>query len=861
MTDQPEQHPADALWARWGEVDALFDRLLELPVGRRAEALEEATSDPVLREAVRRLLAAAGDTGEFAAVVAVEVSAGGLEAGHIPEDLAGERIGPFAVVRLLGRGGMGSVYLARRAEGDFAQEVALKVLRRGIDTEDVLARFRAERRILAGLHHPNIATLIDGGATEDGRPWLAMEYVEGDPIAVSCAAKGMAVRDRVDLVRLVALAVQEAHRNLIVHRDIKPANVLVTPVGMPKLLDFGIAKLLDADHESPATGTGRQPYTPRYAAPEQRRGDRATTATDVYQLGLLLHETITGSLPTPDNPSGALSGDLALIAARACHEEPARRYQAAGAFAEELERWLAGRPIMARPDRWGYRTLMFLRRHRWVAPAVAATLLLGGGWITTVVRQNAALSRARAMAEAEAERASEVLDFVLTLFRAADPVIIPPGGSWRDLTVVDAMRLGVPRIREQFADRPVLQAELLGTIAEVLWGLEVQEGPLELARESERLLARALGDTAPARVLAMGRLARLQSSVDREATEHLVDSVLALHRTAPAVHREAAVDALSARGRTRRRAGDFAGAAASYAEADALIAGDPAFDAEATLLVVNGRLNTYVELDSLDAAMREARRAMAIAEARLPDRALSRAIAKVNVARLLTGHGDANAAVALYEDALPVIVESYGPRHTTALSTRNNYAMALREVGRLPEAITILQQALADRRALVTGVADAGVADMQQNIGVYLLEAGDTAEALTALRAAAANYAASLPGSPLRVFPNLTLSAVALAQADWVVAEREARTALAALEAGLPPAHFAIEVARCRVGRALLGRGRSSDAAPYLRLAGERLVKREATTPYRGECVAAWALLERRRGNVPRADSVLAAME
>jgi eukaryotic-like serine/threonine-protein kinase len=228
---------------------------------------------------------------------------------------------------------------------------------------------------------------------------------------------------------------------------------------------------------------------------------------------------------------------------------------------------------------------------------------------------------------------------------------------------------------------------------------------------------------------------------------------------------------------------------------------------------------------------------------------------------LLTGPGDADEAVALYEDALPVIVESYGARHTTALSTRNNFAMALREVGRLPEAITILREVLADRRALVNGVADAGIADMQQNVGVYLLEAGDTLEALRELRAAAANYAASLPNSPLRVFPNLTLSAVALAQADWAVAEREARTALAALEAGLPLGHFAIEVARCRVGRALLGRGPSSAAAAYLRLAGERLANREATTPYRGECLAAWALLERRLGHAARADSVLAALE
>jgi serine/threonine protein kinase len=293
--------------------------------------------------------------------------------------MVGRRIGPYRVSQVLGRGGMGAVYLAAREDGVYDKPVALKLIKRGMDTDEVVRHFRQERRILSRLDHPHIARLLDGGTTDDGLPFFVMEHVEGRPLLEH--ARALSVRDRLLLFRQVCAAVEYAHRNLVVHRDLKPANILVTPDGTPKLLDFGIAKLLEAE-DGMQTMTGRRILTPDYASPEQKRGETVTTATDVYSLGRVLEELLRGETSP---------GELANIVEMALREETERRYGSVEQLSEDIRRHLEGLPIVARKDTILYRTRKFVRRNRWaVAAAVLAALSLAvGAGVATVQARRA----------------------------------------------------------------------------------------------------------------------------------------------------------------------------------------------------------------------------------------------------------------------------------------------------------------------------------------------------------------------------------------------------------------------------------------------------------------------------------------
>ena len=355
------------------------------------------------------------------------------EAGAIP----GTRVGPWTIVREIGHGGMGMVYLAERADHEYRGRVALKVVRRGMDTDFILQRFRSERQILASLSHPNIGRLLDGGTTADGRPYFAMEYIEGEDLIAWCRARRVGLSERVALFQTVCAAVQYAHRNLVVHRDIKPSNILVTPEGVPKLLDFGLAKVLDARESgdtSYLTIAGISAFTPEYASPEQVRLQTITTASDIFSLGVVLYELLTDVHPfrrkdrtpadiaravcetQPEPPSRAvieaegatgskrarlLAGDLDTIILMALRKEPERRYASAEKLSEDLQRHFDGRPVLARKDTLPYRTGKFVRRHRLgvaAASLVAASLVAGAGvalWQAGRARASEAIARRR----------------------------------------------------------------------------------------------------------------------------------------------------------------------------------------------------------------------------------------------------------------------------------------------------------------------------------------------------------------------------------------------------------------------------------------------------------------------------------
>ncbi len=503
--------PAQAPGARWEE---LFDELAELPAPDRARRLAEIEAeDPALAARLARLLKADGETTDFLAQPVAELLGTGEERAAEPCLPAGTRIGPWRLLGLLGRGGMGEVYLAERDEGTFIQRAALKLIKQGMDSRAIVRRFVHERQILSRLEHPGIARLLDGGSAADGRPFFVLELVEGVPIDEHCRSRGLGLEERLRLLQSVCAAVDSAHHRLVVHRDLKPANILVTADGTVKLLDFGISKLLSGEEDEETahlTQLGARVLTPAYAAPEQILGEPVTTATDVYALGVLLFELITGALPharenrslsslasgvsreTAERPSGVLkradarlsrrvAGDLDLIVLTAMHRDPARRYASAAALADDLGRFLASRPIRARPDSRGYRLRKLVVRHRLpvaVAAVGLAALLAGLGmalWQAHVARL------AAQRADHEARRTERVKSFVLSVFRQSDP------SQSESATAVSARELverGVQRIDMELAGDPSMQADVLTEVVHIEDDLGLLDPALGHARRA-----------------------------------------------------------------------------------------------------------------------------------------------------------------------------------------------------------------------------------------------------------------------------------------------------------------------------------------------------------------------------------------
>jgi eukaryotic-like serine/threonine-protein kinase len=443
-------------------LETLFAAAIRLEAGRRKEFLREACAgDSALRAELDSLLAAHGHAVDF-----LEAPAGAFVEGVLPEAPAieeGKRVGPYRLIREIGRGGMGEVYLAARADDEYQTQVAIKLVRRGMNIDSVIRRFRHERQILAGLNHPNIARLLDGGATEDNLPWFALEYVEGRPLDVSCDDRRLSIEERLRLFLTVCEAVQHAHRNLVVHRDLKPGNILISKEGAPKLLDFGIAKLLhDGGDESTLslTLTGTHAMTPAYASPEQAQKGNITTASDVYSLGVILYELLTGHRPyhvtsrmpeqeiariirerepvkpslvftrretsgggtaepaispeeigrlrgeTPDRLRRRLAGDLDDIVMMALRKEPDRRYSSVAQFAEDIRLHLAGKPVAAGPETFRYRGVKLLRRHK-KRLALAALLFA----CVTIIVGWKALDASAQRREAEQQRDNALVSY------------------------------------------------------------------------------------------------------------------------------------------------------------------------------------------------------------------------------------------------------------------------------------------------------------------------------------------------------------------------------------------------------------------------------------------------------------------
>jgi serine/threonine-protein kinase len=525
----------------WEKIQQLFEAASELPPGTREAWLENACDgDRTLYLQVHSLLLAhEDDDGTLEREVA-------SWAAQVPAPAPLSRVGPWRILSEIGSGGMGAVYLAERADGDYERKVAIKVIRGGVAAgPGLVRRFQAERRILAGLQHPNIARMLDGGVTDDGVPYLAMEYVEGIRIDEYCARNRLSLRQRLELFRQVCSAVEYAHRNLVVHRDIKPSNILVPADGIPKLLDFGIARLSHPDDtadEITVTAFAERAMTPEYASPEQIQGQALTTTTDVYSLGMVLYELLAGERPyrraqsdpvsllrriceeEPVRPSEAASrsmpsfaanlrGDLDQIVTMAIRKEPLARYRSVELLSEDVGNYLDGYPVTARRGNRRYRAAKFTRRH-WLA-LTAATVIFGliVAFAATVAVQNARVIRERDIARRERAVSERVSGFLNSLFQASDPFL----NNGAQLTARQLLDKGADRIAKELAGEPEVRAELLETVGQAYKHMGVLDQAERMFREKVRAVDQAYGPGSVQAIRILRQLGDTERMRDRPA--------------------------------------------------------------------------------------------------------------------------------------------------------------------------------------------------------------------------------------------------------------------------------------------------------------------------------------------------------
>jgi eukaryotic-like serine/threonine-protein kinase len=850
---------------RWQRVEPILDRALELPPEEWSAFLDEACGDDAeLRADAETLLQTERTAPRFLEAPAASFLLEATQAMPAPKSShIGALIGPYRIVRELGRGGMGTVYLAERADGQFDQRVALKLIRGGAASDDLVRRFLHERQILARLEHPNVARLLDGGLTPDGQPYFAMEFIDGEPITTYCTRNGLTIEERLRLFRAAADAVAYAHRNLVVHRDLKPSNVLVTRDGQVKLLDFGIAKLLEDSEEGPTlTRSGLYLLTPEYAAPEQVRGSTITTATDVYTLGAVLYELLSGQRAhrfdthtpaelarviceqEPVPPSTAvtsakadttasgitmstadraqaeprrlrrrLHGDLDNIVMKALRKEPERRYASVDALLEDIARYESGLPVKARRDSVGYRGSKFVRRNRAaVAAAVVVALSLVGG-IASSQRQ----ARVAALESAKAE---QVKNFVLDLFAFADPDF----QNGAEITARQLLERGDQRVDEELADQPALQAEMLAILGSIDRKLGLYD---EAAVQFERALEieRRLNGPRHANVAA-----RLHDLGDTEVDRSRLVQAESLHREALAIRRELFDERAPLVARSLSSLAAALNAAGRYDEAERLqrealtidrsqpgpddvrVAED--LEVLATILHDKGDFAGAATVGEETLALRR--------QLQGPEH-LETATAMNNLAGYLRRRGDLDAADSLYRDVHAFDLRRLGEDHPNTATVRNNLAGVLHEKGDYAEAERLYRDVLAfDLEHF--GEEHRYTALVMGNLAAVLRDQGELAESEQYARQSYDLFRRSLGEThPVVGFTGALLAGVLLDRGDLDAAEPVFRQSLALLDSTVGRAHPRSATGWVGYGRLLTARGRPHEAEPVQRAALDAL--------------------------------------
>ncbi|HLV26018.1 MAG TPA: serine/threonine-protein kinase [Gemmatimonadales bacterium] len=827
---------------RWRRVDALFSDALERPPEERDEFLREACgSDVGLMHEVQALLARATGAervigeraGDFAPSVVESASGGhtGADDEPLPHD---GMIGPWKVKRELGRGGMGAVFLAERADGQWDRQVAVKRVKRGMDTDEVLARFRYERQILASLEHPNIARLYDGGAAEDGRPYLVMEYVEGKPLTAFCDSRQLGVDERLSLFEQVCEAVQYAHRKLVVHRDLKPSNILVTSDGVPKLLDFGIAKLLDGsmDEHTPRTRTGVRVLTPGYASPEQVRGEPPTTSTDVYTLGVVLYELLAGRRPNtakdePEAPSSAvvristadgnslvpadvaaarsttpehlrnrLAGDLDAIVLKAMADEPERRYDSVSQLLADLYNHRTGLPVSAQRPTVLYRAGRFVRRHKGAVAAAALILLSLTGGLGTALWQARAADRerdaaelARLTAEEERDKAEAVAGFLESLFAASNP-LAPSTDRLDTLRVAAFLDRGASRLQSQFANQPLVQARMLGVVGRVNGGLgrygeavPLIEAAVKLHREAGEPYGAALAES----LTELGNVFMLQGRPAEAERAHR--EALELRRKLLGDRHRHLAASLSNVASAMQDQGKMSEAGPLYDEALIIMRSQTPPDSAMLADMLNARMTLAYRLDDLDTALPMAHEVLAIDRALLGDAHPRVARGINNLAQMLSRAQQHEEAEPLFREAVGMLRTQLGENHPYVALGMGNHAASLQHMGRTDEADSLFREAIAVF-GNGPGRSNPQFAIMLSNHADLLAEGGNVAEARAGYESALEINRSALGERHSAV--GVVTGRLARLECETGDAERGEelfRTALAILLETLPPEH------------------------------------------------------------------------
>jgi len=814
----------------------LCDEAILLGEEERRHFLDQACAgDPKLRASVDSVLLAIEESGNF---LRLELPSDGAADGFI-----GRTVDNYHILERLGEGGMGAVYLAERRAEEFTQRVAIKFVRGAMLARELVKRFDAERKILAGLNHPYIAALIDGGRTSDGIPYLVMEYVEGLPIDEYCDARRLGLHERIRLLQKVATAVQAAHQNLVIHRDLKPSNVLITTDGIPKLLDFGIAKLIgdaEARESEDVTVVGRQALTPDYASPEQILENRVTTASDVYTLGILAYQLLVGerpyhietgshramvrtfeglTVPRPSTrlqriPEGehrsaiasrrattvgqlqrSLEGDLDNILMMALRQEPERRYSSVAQFSEDLEHYLTGLPVKARDSGMGYRLGKFIRRN-WIASAAVTTVIaaLTVGLLAYATQAREA-ARQRDIAREQAANARDTVDFLKAVLFAGDPFAT----SEKEETIADVLDYAEENLAEAYANSPGSRATILAALGDIFVARGDYERGRDLSLEAVGIydrMAHPDGNAAANAHRALGL--SLYYLGDYEASEREFDKAISLYLEQDAPDWHGLVRAYDQMGNVQGELTGEATARDYYERALSLYRQKNLEDSEQLVTILNNiatdrmQRGEYEQAEPVFLQAVDAARAGNVGPVR-------QAILLSNLAGVQKNTGRLSQAVENYTAAARTLADVLGERHAETITSLTSLANLHLQMGAVGDAEAVIRRAIAGMNAS-SGTNPFIVSYVENVGGIILCEQGNIAEGTSLARSSLQSRRELLPEGHWAISSGESVLGLCLTMAgEYAAAEDHLLRALDHLTETRGPDHEVTESTRERV--------------------------------------------------------------